>query len=205
MVSIIPIVQSTELETWENYTSKDNAASKWILTSIQLDSQSTRKDIIHPLSYKNTEIFGKVWKNDEQTGSILTAPFDSASAYYPFWQQAPPPFDSKEIINLDVASGYPALSNLIKASEKSRIPALGLADPRDNVIKAAINNTDFMRHHNMLVEVDGADHQDENNANAQTDIERVYDRPHSWATVPIFKEVNDPKSDIVGFVNALVP
>jgi hypothetical protein len=107
--------------------------------------------------------------------------------YYPIWQFSPPPF-SPFLIKANIG-GVPEFSSGLKAAEVAGEGVLGPTTFSDlyGLADLASKEED---HDQLLV---------------SSNTESAYNRPHVSFFQPIFREIYNDTSEVVGYINALVP
>jgi hypothetical protein len=110
--------------------------------------------------------------------------------FYPIWQASPPPY-SPYLVKANIG-GVPAFSSLLKAADAAREGVLGSTMFSDlyGLTGQASKAEDHEAFHDQLV---------------SSDMASGYKRPHSYFPQPIFREIYNDTSEVVGYISALVP
>jgi hypothetical protein len=110
-------------------------------------------------------------------GSPVNPPF------YPIWQHSPPPF-SPALIKVSLPG---AQFEGAGAAREGILDSSFFSDPT-GLSALASKAEDHRAHHSMV----------------SSDSESAYDRPHVFLYQPIFREIYNSSSEIVGYVSALI-
>jgi hypothetical protein len=119
----------------------------------------------------------------DENGNPSVMPAVNDPPFYPIWQHSPPPFSPALI-----KANLPGV--LLKAAGVAREGVLGdsfFSDP-SGLTALASKEEDHRAFHALV----------------SSDTESAYDRPHVFFYQPVFGEIYDTKSEIVGYINALI-
>jgi hypothetical protein len=178
-----PIVGVSELTQWQEYATANEG---WYEESKQLVVASGEGTLVQsdyapgrPLPI----IFEAVLdENGNPSAGLPTNP-----PFYPVWQFSPPPF-SPLLIKANLAAAF---SPGLKAA----------GDAREGVI----GSTTFSYPAEYVSANKEGDHEAFHAPFSTSDIESADDRPHAFFFQPIFREIYNVTSDVVGTINALIP
>jgi hypothetical protein len=184
---LTPKVEVGEVTRWNEYASANEG---WYEESKQLavsssGGTSALSDFApgSPLPFIYNTIV------DENGKSVRGAPVNPP--FYPIWQASPPPY-SPYLIKANIG-GVPEFSSLLKAADAAREGVFGLTIFSDiyGIADLASKEEDHKAFHAQLV--------------SSSDTESGYKRPHTYFPQPIFREIYNDTSEIVGYISALVP
>jgi hypothetical protein len=119
----------------------------------------------------------------DENGNPSVTPAVNDPPFYPVWQHSPPPFSPALI-----KASFPGAQ--LKAAGVAREGILDSSFFSDPTGLTALASTekDHKAHHSLV----------------SSDSESAYDRPHFFLYQPIFREIYDSSSEIVGYVTALI-
>jgi hypothetical protein len=177
-----PIVGVSELTQWQEYATANEG---WYEESKRLVVASGEGTIVQsdfapgsplPIIYEAVR---------DENGNVLPGP-PTNPPFYPIWQFSPPPF-SPFLIKANLAAEF---SPGLKAASDAREGIIGSTtfSYPDDYIKAS--KEDHIAFHAPF---------------STSEIEFANDRPHAFFFQPIFREIYDVTSDVVGTINALIP
>jgi hypothetical protein len=182
-----PKVEVGEVTRWQEYATANEG---WYEESKQLAVSSSDGNFIRsdfapdsPIPFIYNTIVDE--NGNSSPGPPVNPPF------YPMWQFSPPPF-SPFLIKANIG-GVPEFSSGLKAADVAREGVLGL--------------TTFSGVYE-LTDLASKEEEDHEAFHAQflvsPDTESAYVRPHGFFTQPIFREIYNDTSEVVGYINALI-
>jgi hypothetical protein len=182
-----PKVEIDEVTRWQEYAT---ANESWYEESKQLAVSSSDGSLVmsdyapgSPIPF----IFNTVFDEDGNPapGPPLNPPF------YPVWQFSPPPF-SPYLLKANIG-GVPVIRSALEAAAVAGEGVLGTTS-FDNLYRLgglAYKEGDHEKFHAPFL--------------TSSDTETAWKRPHTLFHEPIFRELYNKTSEVVGYVNALVP
>jgi hypothetical protein len=188
LISFNPKVELDEVTLWNEYAIANEA---WYEESKQLavssgESNSVLSDFAPggPLPFIYTTVIDE--NGNPSRGPPRNPPF------YPIWQVSPPPF-SPYLIKANIG-GVPEFAAGLKPVDAAREGVLGLTTFSDLYGLSGLASTEEDHeafHAQFLV---------------SSDAERsVFDRPHGLFLQPIFRKIYNNTSEVVGYINAMIP
>jgi hypothetical protein len=181
-----PKVEVGEVPRWQEYAMANEG---WYEESKQMAVSSSKGNLVEsdfasgsPLPFiYNTMV--------DENGNPFPAPAKNPP-FYPIWQMSPPPF-SPFLIKANIG-GVPEFSSSLKAADDSREGVLGSTFFSDlyGLSGLASKAEDHEAFHDQFL--------------ISLDTESAYDRPHAFFSQPIFREIYNDTSEVVGYINALV-
>jgi hypothetical protein len=184
-----PKVEVGEVTRWNEYATANEG---WYEESKQLavssgESTSVLSDFAagDPLPF-----LYEVTRGDEN-GNPSVIPAVSNPPFYPVWQISPPPF-SPVLIKVSIGLSLEFASGL-KAASDNREGVVGLTTFSDvyGLSGIASKDEDHEHFHAQFM--------------VSSDTESAYERPHGFFFQPIFREIYNVTSEVVGSVIAVVP
>jgi hypothetical protein len=111
--------------------------------------------------------------------------------FYPIWQLSPPPF-SPYLIKANIG-GVPEFSSNLVAADIAGEGVMGPTFFSDlyGLTGLASKAEDHEAFHDKFI--------------VSSNTESAYNRPHAFFSQPIFREIYNDTSEVVGYINALVP
>jgi hypothetical protein len=180
-----PKVELGELTQWEEYAIANEG---WYEESKQLAVSSSALELSdfapgRPVSFIYNTIV-------DENGNLSPGP-PSNPPFFPIWHVSPPPF-SPFLIKANIG-GVLEFSSGLKAVDITREGVLGTTTFSDlyGLEGLASKEEDHEAFHAQFL--------------VSSDTEAVYDRPHGYFFQPIFREIYNDTSEIVGTVTAVVP
>jgi hypothetical protein len=183
-VSFTPKVEVSEVTRWQEYAIANEG---WYEESKQLSVSSSGGTAAlsdfapgSPLPFIYNTVVDENGKAGP--GAPVNPPF------YPIWQASPPPY-SPYLVKANIG-GVPAFSSLLKAADAAREGILGPTFFSDlyGLTGQASKAEDHEAFHDQLVSSDTAS---------------GFNRPHSYFPQPIFREIYNDTSEVVGYISAL--
>ncbi|CAB9499174.1 Receptor-type guanylate cyclase gcy [Seminavis robusta] len=190
------IVEEHQLGDWANYTLSNyqTMLAESRATGIRLQPEGSaiqQSDFVEgdilPLPYKVPSDTG----DPNAPGELLLAPDYGPGPYFPAWMTSPPIFHPA-FINVDPAPD--ALLMPIKAVMQARRLVLTDTVPVQNLADFSINAQDHENYHASLV-----------NYTYNGGNTTAFFHPHSAIMVPVFEQLNNPSSRIVGTAVIIFP
>jgi hypothetical protein len=182
-----PKVEFGEVTRWQEYATANEG---WYEESKQLAVSSSKGNLVEsdfapgsPLPFIYNTIV-------DENGNRSPGP-PSNPPFYPIWQMSPPPF-SPFLIKANIG-GVPEFSSGLKAIDVAREGVLGTTTFSDlyGLTGLASKEEDHETFHAQFL--------------VSSDTESAYNRPHGYFFQPIFREIYNNTSEIVGTVTAMVP
>jgi hypothetical protein len=186
LLILTPKVEVGEVTRWQEYATANEG---WYEDSKQLAASSSGgtsalSDFApgSPLPFIYNTIVDE--NGNSAPGPPLNPPF------YPIWQASPPPY-SPYLIKANVGA-VPEFASLLQAADAAREGVLGPTIFSDlyGLTGLASKEEDHEAFHTRLVSSDTAS---------------GYNRPHSFFPQPIFREIYNDTSEVVGYISALIP
>jgi len=171
-----------EVMEWQTYSVEHQ---DWLVHSRNTAAKSTYGDY-NPDNYQTGPITPIVFDLSEE--GIPSMSMMGEPPFMPIWHASPPPFNPS-FINFN---GWPTAKGLIGAISNAREGLFGWPEDLSSFAELVITNEDHDAIHASLVDWvrDGAN--------------STFDHPHSFMSEPVFRVLNDPLSDIVGYLSGLV-
>mmetsp|Transcript_27767 Transcript_27767/g.64985 ORF Transcript_27767/g.64985 Transcript_27767/m.64985 type:complete len:1198 (+) Transcript_27767:98-3691(+) len=166
-----PFVPVNEEGKWNNYSAANQG---WVDYSRKTVLAASDDEQLYR-SYQEGPI-GPMFK--------LPGPPQQLSA--PVWQQSPPPFSVQRTLNLDLMTTGTITQTRYNVLARVKHLTFGDIDTDVNLINSAFRKEDHELYHARKV--------DWNKSLPATDL------PHSFIAEPVFSEINDPTSELVGQV-----
>jgi hypothetical protein len=187
VIMFTPKVEVDEVTRWQEYATANEG---WYEESKQLALSSGEGTSVLS-DYAPGRLIPFIFNTiaDENGNSIPSAPRNPP--FYPIWQFSPPPF-SPFLIKANIG-GLPELATISKAAEVARDGVLGtttFSDPY-GFGTFAIKEKDHEAYHAQFL--------------VSSDTESAYHRPHVSFFQPIFRQIYNDTSEVVGDIIALVP
>jgi hypothetical protein len=182
-----PKVQVDEVTRWNEYATYNEG---WYEESKQLAVSSSKGTLVQsdfapgsPLPFIYNTIV-----DEDGNPSIMPA---VNPPFYPLWQFSPPPF-SPFLLKANIGN-VPEFSSSLKAADVAREGIVGSTFFSDiyGLTGLASKEEDHEAFHDKFM--------------VSSDTESAYDRPHAFFSQPIFREIYNDTSEVVGYINALVP
>jgi hypothetical protein len=183
-----PKVEVGEVTRWNEYATANEG---WYEESKQLAVASSEGSLVQsdfapgsPLPF----IFEATF---DENGIPSVMPAVNEPPFYPIWQVSPPPF-SPLFIKANIG-GVPEFSSWSKAVDVAREGVLGSSTFSDlyGVAGLASKEEDHEAFHAQFM--------------VSSDTESAYNRPHVFFLQPVFREIYDDTSEVVGYISALIP
>jgi hypothetical protein len=187
LIIFSPKVQVDEVTRWNAHATANEG---WYEESKQLavasgESASVLADFapgrILPFLFEPTQ---------DENGNPSIMPAMNDPPFYPAWQFSPPPF-SPNLIKVSIGVS-PEFSSAFKAADDAREGVMGPTSFSDLYGLAGLASK-------------AEDHEAFHDKFVSSDTESAYNRPHNFFTQPIFREIYNDTSEVVGYINALVP
>jgi hypothetical protein len=178
-----PKVEADEVTLWEEYASANEG---WYEESKQLAVSSGESTSVLS-DYVPGNISAVIFDPMEGSGSTPLA----NPRFYPMWQFSPPPFTPFPLKS-DFAQMLD-FGDYLKTVNIVREGVMGQAvNERTNMGEAVLNQVDHAAFHDQFVSSAAAE-------------SSAYERPHAFLFQPVFREIYNDTSEIVGTINAFVP
>jgi hypothetical protein len=183
VLAFTPIVTLAQVPFWLSYAFGEQG---WIETSREV-AISSGEGTVQATDYLPGNITPIIY----DVGPEGVGPSQGQGPFLPFWQTSPPPF-SPGLINYNVLD-RPWMNPLFDSVKIIREAILSGVEDFSGLSETAFKPEDHEAYHSSLVDwvKDGSS--------------STYDHPHSLIMQPVFKTLNDDSSEIVGFVNGVVP
>lgn len=189
MINWHVLVEEDQLDDWSHYTlgnyQKNLADSRHIALMLGAEGSS-----IKPHDFVDGDIAPFPYIPNFQEEGIILAPKYGEGPYYPVWMTSPPIFNPN-FINSDPAPW--ALKGPIRAVTEARASVFTDVVPVENLANRAINVDDHEAYHASLVDY------------VLDPDATTFMHPHSAMMVPVFEELNDPSSRMVGNFAVVLP
>ena len=177
-----PLIMSEQVMEWQEYSLQNQG---WLENSRHTVASSTY-GAYNPGNYKNGSITPFMFNIDGD--GVFSLAISSDPPYMPIWHASPPPFDPA-FINFN---GYPAARGILGAVAEAREGLFAWPDDLSGFAEVVITEEDHNAIHASLVDwvKDGSN--------------STFDHPHSFFSEPVFEELNNSSSKLVGYIAALV-
>ena len=187
MFSWNPFVTEAQRQGWYNFT---QAEMGWYEESkeIVINDSDT---LLTATSYSPGTVRPYIWRSTaEPDGSTGNEEVPKGGPFAPIWQMSPPPFDPA-LLQYDMF-GETYVESMLPVMFRTRDGLMSALDPTlSRLAGLAVNQTDHETFHsNCVTSVNGLS---------------SYDHPHSVHLQPVFKKLQDPTSELVGFLALVVP
>jgi hypothetical protein len=182
-----PQVEIGEVSRWQEYATANEG---WYEESKQLAISSSAGSVAQsafapgsPLPFIYNTIVDEDGKSSP--GPPVNPPF------YPIWQVSPPPF-SPFLLKANIG-GVPEFLSTLEAADMGKEGVMGSTFFSDlyGLTGLASKAEDHEAFHDKFM--------------VSSDTESAYNRPHAFFSQPVFREIYDDTSEVVGYINALVP
>jgi hypothetical protein len=183
VLTFTPIVTLAQIPFWLNYAFSEQS---WIETSRQ-EALSSGEGTVQATDYLPGDITPIIY----DVGPEGVVPSQGEGPFLPFWQTSPPPF-SPSVINYNVLD-QPWMNPLFDSIKIIREAIFSGVEDFSGLSETAFKPEDHEAYHTSLVDW------------VKEGSNSTYDHPHSLIMQPVFKTLNDDSSEIVGFVNGVVP
>jgi hypothetical protein len=187
MIIFTPKIQADELTSWEEYAIANEG---WYEDSKKLAISSTERTSVLT-DYMSGSIPTFVYDTSVEVmiGNLTPTPIEN-HPFYPMWQLSPPPF-TPGALKADLKTNRD-FGKYLKTVDIVREGVFGQAfDERTALGDAVLNEADHLAFHAQFTDSD--------------EVSFAFERPHAFFFQPVFREVYNRTSEIVGTVNALVP
>jgi hypothetical protein len=183
VLNFTPIVTLAQVPFWLGYSFGNQ---NWIHTS-RKEAISSGEGTVQVTDY----LPGNITQIIYDVGPEGVVPSQGDGPFLPFWQTSPPPF-SPSLINYNVLD-RPWMNPLFDSMKNIREAIFSGVEDFSDLSETAFKPEDHEAYHTSLVDwvKDGSS--------------STYGHPHSLIMQPVFKTLNDDSSEIVGFVNGVVP
>jgi hypothetical protein len=183
VLAFTPIVTLAQVPFWLDYAFVEQG---WIETSREV-AISSDEGTVEATDYLPGNITPIIY----DVGPEGVGPSQGEGPFLPFWQTSPPPF-SPGLINYNVLD-RPWMNPLFDGMKIIRKTIFSGVEDFSGLSETAFKPEDHEAYHTSLVDwvKDGSS--------------STYDHPHSLIMQPVFKTLNDESSELVGFVNGVVP
>jgi hypothetical protein len=181
-----PKVEIDEVTRWQEYAT---ANEWWYEESKQLAISSSEGSLVQsdfapgsPLPFIYESFL-------DENGNPSVMPAVNNPPFYPLWQVSPPPF-SPVLMKANIGV-QPEFVSVSKAADIAREGVLGSTLFFDvyGLTGLASKEEDHEAFHAKFM--------------VSSDTESAYNRPHAFFLQPIFREIYNDTSEIVGYINAL--
>jgi hypothetical protein len=186
-----PKVEVGEVTRWNRHATANEG---WYEESKQLAVSSSEGALVQsdfapggPLPF----IYETILDENGNPTAVPVMPVVNDPPFYPLWQVSPPPF-SPIIIKANIG-GVSQFSSGSKAAEVAGEGVLGPTMFSDlyGLAGVASKEEDHEAFHAQFM--------------VSSETESAYDRPHVFFFQPIFREIYNNTSEVVGYISALIP
>lgn len=186
MFSWNPLVTAPQRALWKSFVERER---DWYDESKAFLINDDTNLLTHSSYAPNATIRDFIWASNEETGAAAVEA--SAPLLAPIWQMSPPPF-SPEFINYDMMQeGY--AQTMLPVVQRTRDGLMSALDPTlGRLAGIAVSPEDHEDFHRQYVD-------------SVKEGLTSYDHPHSVHVQPVFKELQNPGSALVGFLAFVVP
>jgi len=186
MFSWNPLVTALQRPLWKLFVDR---AGGWYEESKAFLINDDTNLLAHSSYAPNATFRDFIWANNEEGKAVAVEA--SAPLLAPIWQMSPPPF-SPEFLNYDMMQeGY--AQTMLPVMQRTRDGLMSGFDPTlSRLAGIAVSPDDHENFHRQYVD------------DVQEGI-TSYDHPHSVHVQPVFKELQNPGSPLVGFLAFVVP
>jgi hypothetical protein len=186
-----PKVEVSEVTRWNKYTTANEG---WYEESKQLAVSSSEGRLVQsdfapggPLAF----IYERVLDENGNPTVVPVKPEVNDPPFYPVWQVSPPPF-SPLLIKANIGE-EPQFLAAAKAAGIAGEGVLGFTMFSDlyGLTGVASKEGDHEAFHAQFM--------------ISSDTESAYDRPHVFFYQPVFREIYNITSEVVGYISVLIP
>ena len=183
-----PKVEIDEVARWNQYATANEG---WYEQSKQLAISSSGGGLVQSDFAPGSPLPFIFDATVDENGNPTVIPSVSNPPFYPVWQISPPPF-SPFLIKVSIGLSLEFASGL-KAASDNREGVVGLTTFSDvyGLSGIASKDEDHEHFHAQFM--------------VSSDTESAYERPHGFFFQPIFREIYNVTSEVVGSVIAVVP
>jgi hypothetical protein len=206
-----PIVEQSDVKQWERFVEENE---EWINDSREQAAKSPEKARIPSLNTNPSEeirISRKILSRNFTSGTSDVAEVTDGEVLLPWWYQTPPPSKFTNI-NVDVLS-HPSVRRLYHLLLERKAPVVSrFIDVRPFVDNHPYHADFHQQCH--VVEEQGTHHHDHDHgdhhhrqldgAGERLDEDEALQRPHSIVLYPVFRDLYEQDSPIVGVLLAVV-
>jgi class 3 adenylate cyclase len=194
-IAMLPWVTGENALQWEQYS----VQNQWWIDESQKISIASNSGLFST-DYKNTTerfINPLLWDmvTDPVTGNVTfysSRTENPQGPFTPFWQMTPPPF-SPSVMNLNVLSLSSAALSQVSDVYRNRDTVFTVVANLHGLGDLAVKRSDHDAFHHSLA------------AGSYKNSTDFYTHPHSAVLAPIFSELHDNSSAIVGILVAVLP
>jgi class 3 adenylate cyclase len=196
IVIMAPWVTASDATRWEQYSQQN---FQWWRSQSQGIAVSSDAGLV-PTDYQDGGIIPFIFEVPDdniayETGNITIAQsrmVNPQGPYMPIWQMTPPPFNPQSI-NFNLIRLYDRLIHRISDSFRFREAVFSPIERFDRLGGSAVKLSDHEAFHASLVKYK----QDQHNS--------TYSHPHCSVVQPIFEQIHNDSSAIVGFLIGILP
>jgi hypothetical protein len=182
-----PKVEVGEVTRWQEYAT---ANERWYEESKHMHVSSSKGSLVQS-DFASGSLLPFIYNTivDENGNSAPGSPVNPP--FYPIWQVSPPPF-SPFLIKANIG-GVPEFSSSLVAADIAGEGVMGPTFFSDlyGLTGLASKAEDHEAFHDKFM--------------VSSDTESAYNRPHGFFSQPIFRKIYNDTSEVVGYINALVP
>jgi class 3 adenylate cyclase len=194
IIMMAPLVRAEDAVRWEQYT-VDNYY-RWYAES-QMVSITSNTGLV-PSDYKSGSILPFIFAVDDSFGELEeTVVYQARDSnpqgpYMPVWHMSPPPFNP-QVINFDLfqldSIFVQQASDVFRSRKAIFLPVARLDRLGNNAVKLE----DHEAFHESLVDF------------VKDSTNSTYEHPHCVVLQPIFEQIHNDSSAIVGFLHGILP
>jgi hypothetical protein len=182
-----PKVEAGEVTRWQEYATANEG---WYEESKELAISYSEGSVVQsdfalgsPLPFIYNTIVDE--DGNSSPGPPRNPPF------YPIWQVSPPPF-SPYLLKANIG-GVPEFRSILEAADTAKEGVMGSTFFSDlyGLTGLASKKEDHEVFHEKFM--------------VSSDTEAAYNRPHAFFSQPIFRDIYNDTSEVVGYINALIP
>jgi hypothetical protein len=182
-----PLVTEEQRDEWASYVRQEQG---WYEESKELLLGADDASLLTQTSYTNGTIRDTIWRGTAVTGVYELAP--PPGPFAPVWQCSPPPF-SPSFVNYNML-GEAFINSVLPLMIQTRDALMSPVDPTLSRLSGiAVSPEDHRIFHNQYV-----------TGSHLTDPLFSFDHPHSVLLQPVFEELNNDDSRLVGFMASVV-
>jgi hypothetical protein len=188
LIIFTPKVQVDEVSRWQEYATTNEG---WYEESKQLAISSSAGSVVQSDFAPGSPLPFIYESFQDENGNPSVMPAVNNPPFYPLWQASPPPF-SPILMKANIGV-QPEFVSVSKAADIAREGVLGSTFFSDlyGLTGLASKAEDHEAFHDKFI--------------VSSDTESAYTRPHAFFFQPIFREIYNDTSEIVGYINTLIP
>jgi hypothetical protein len=205
LIIFSPKVQVDEVIRWNEYAT---ANEWWYEESQKLAISSSEGSLVQSDFAPGSPLPFLYETFQDENGNPSVMPAMNDPPFYPVWQISPPPFSPSLIkANIGVKSDFLSCSKAVDFAREGLLGATSFSDVYGLSGLASKHEVheDF---HNKFMDssdMESVAFHDKFMVSMDMDTDSAYTRPHTFFTQPIFREIFNDTSEVVGYIIAIIP